>query len=355
MVFYFYFSRSKLLELRLQNHFQDKSDDEFFHYLRITKTTYQQILSKIKEANIFTEGYAGGNIPVQADQALQMFLYYMGNQCTYKVLSDMYHVSESAIMSSFLKCVEAINRLDDHELRWPDNAQELKSIQNDFKRISGFTGVIGSIGGCCVQMRTKKEPPAGYKIGKLRSIMYLLAVTDANCRFIYIQAGFPGTFSLQEAYESSSLGEMIKNNSDSLFADENTHLVGSSEFVLHKHLLIPYDTAMSLTKNQEHYNLKLKETNVSRKAFSYLKNRFSTLQAQVYANLEKIPNIIKACCIIHNISLKDKEDKKFLFKNYKEVIEDYSMFRDDSDFVPSSPSSDAYVKRDAIAKKILRS
>lgn len=181
-----FISSAKIVEMRLFNHFEDKTDKEFFHHLRVTKNTYDYLLEKVKEANIFSENVTGGNVPVQAEQALQMFLYYMGHKCTYKFLSQMYHISESAIMSSFLKCVAGINYLDDKEVRWPSD-QQLNEVQQDFAQISGLPGAAGSIGGCCIEMRTNKEPPAGYKIGKLRSIMYLLAVTDAKLRFIYIQ------------------------------------------------------------------------------------------------------------------------------------------------------------------------
>lgn len=164
------------------------------------------------------------------------------------------------------------------------------------------------------------------------------------------QAGFPGTFSLQEAFESSSLGEMIKTNSSFLFSEEASYLVGTPDLSLHKHIMVPYPETCPLKPAQRALNARLTQACVCEKAFARLKARFTSLQAQVYANLEKIPNIVKACCVIHNVALRDPDDVTFLKEELTQVSEDYSAFRDDSDFVPTKPTDEAFEIRDALAK-----
>ena len=87
------------------------------------------------------------------------------------------------------------------------------------------------------------------------------------------------------------------------FPSPDYHIVGDSAFGLHKHLMIPFKNTGNLSLAQINYNKKLSRARVTiENAFAFLKGRFRRLK-HVDADIERIPKIIKACCVVHNISL----------------------------------------------------
>ena len=67
--------------------------------------------------------------------------------------------------------------------------------------------------------------------------------------------------------------------------------------------MIPFKNTGNLSLAQINYNKKLSRARVTiENAFAFLKGRFRRLK-YVDADIERIPKIIKACCVVHNISL----------------------------------------------------
>ena len=81
------------------------------------------------------------------------------------------------------------------------------------------------------------------------------------------------------------------------------HIVGDSAFGVQKHLMVPFKNSGNLSQAQILFNIKLSKARVTiENAFGFLKGRFRRLK-HVDADIARIPKIIKACCVLHNISV----------------------------------------------------
>ena len=76
--------------------------------------------------------------------------------------------------------------------------------------------------------------------------------------------------------------------------------------------MVPFKNIVDPCETQIKFNTKLSRAKVRvENAFGFLKGRFRRLK-YVDADIGRIPNIVKACCVLHNIALDHPEDIAFL-------------------------------------------
>lgn len=90
-----------------------------------------------------------------------------------------------------------------------------------------------------------------------------------------------------------------------MFAND-THIIGDPAYPLKRNLLVAYKNNGRLTQRQERFNNKLSaaRSNIER-AFALLKGRFRRLKYLDMHRVDKIPQVIMACCVLHNICLNE--------------------------------------------------
>ena len=124
-----------------------------------------------------------------------------------------------------------------------------------------------------------------------------------NKSFSYFQVGFPGSAHDSRVLKSTSLYKSIQNGDPNYFPSPQYHIVGDSAFGVQKHLIVPFKNSGNLSQTQILFNNKLSKARVNiENAFGFLKGRFRRLK-HVEADIARIPKIIKACCVLHNISI----------------------------------------------------
>jgi len=105
----------------------------------------------------------------------------------------------------------------------------------------------------------------------------LMAVCDANKKFTYCFAGYPGSVHYQRVFANSALGHFLP---PALPKQPLYHIVGDSAFQLQPHMMVPYRDTGALTVAQLNYNKKLTQTrrHIVENAFGFLKRRFRHLK-----------------------------------------------------------------------------
>lgn len=80
------------------------------------------------------------------------------------------------------------------------------------------------------------------------------------------------------------------------------HLIGDAVYPLKKWLMKEFNQHLPLTHEQAHYNNILSSAKVVvENAFSRLKGRWRCLLKRNDFELTTIPNLVAACCILHNL------------------------------------------------------
>lgn len=144
----------------------------------------------------------------------------------------------------------------------------------------------------------------------------LLALVDADCRFIYIDVGCNGRTHDAGVLMQSDLRKII-NDADNHFPADSVIgngrkfpyvIVGDDAFPLQKHIMKPY--SHNTTKIERHiFNLRLaRARNVVERAFGIMCNRFRTLQTKINLSVDKVELVNKTCCVLHNLLCEKNEN-----------------------------------------------
>ena len=170
----------------------------------------------------------------------------------------------------------------------------------------------------------------------------LMAIVDANYRFLAYDIGRPGRMSDSGIWFSSSLRKLFEPSEDcnmlnipkhKLLADHlgrmepngkpiPYHLVGDDGFGIHERLIKPYTKDLDAKMNVFNYRLSRARQTVE-VAFGILAARFRVLFNKVYASVENASLIVEASVLLHNYIL----DKRPLIGKEKieQAKEDYRL------------------------------
>ena len=101
----------------------------------------------------------------------------------------------------------------------------------------------------------------------------------------------------------SDLFKKIESNPSQL-SSPGSHIIGDLAYPLKENLLVAYKNTGHLTCRQEKFNNSLSATRSAiERAFALLKGRFRRLKYLNMSNVDKIPRVIIACCVLHNICI----------------------------------------------------
>lgn len=198
-------------------------------------------------------------------------------------------------------------------------------IAEEFERKWQFPNCIGALDGKHVIC----DKPAGsgsmfFNYKKTFSLV-LLALVDANYKFIVIDVGAYGRSSDSGIFRSSSLGKKFFSNNLDIPQEKNLPgtnvpapfvIVGDAAFPLHKSLLRPYpEQAIRDNDERRVFNYRLcRARRVSENAFGILTKRFRIYQRKLQLSPRNMDIVVMATCVLHNF-LRIKVDSEFENRN----------------------------------------
>lgn len=168
---------------------------------------------------------------------------------------------------------------------------------------------IGSLDGKHINFKAPCSAGSFYYNYKGAHSIVLLALADANYKFIYVDMGINGRISDGGVFRESSLREALNKNSLNLPEDEHlpgTNIkvpyvfVGDDAFPLTHRLMKPFpQRGLSVEKRIFNYRLS-RARRIVENTFGILTNRFRILQTTINLSPEKAEIISLACCVLHN-------------------------------------------------------
>lgn len=287
---------------RIGDRLEEKGDLEFFRSLRVTKETFEKVL------NIVENNYEGLP-PVPAKTCLQIGLRYLGSGDTCRDMAESFGYTESCIDSCTQTIVKILREVGSQFIRWP-RGQDAHEAERLFEELSGVPGVIGAMDSCFITIKEPNVYGSHFLNRRKKYSVHLLAVCDPNNRFTYTEAGFPGSAHDSRVFRNTMLHHRMCTSPEDLFPSNSHHITGDALFQLSNHVLVPYRGKLTLT--QARFNSKLSQIRgVAESTFELLTRRFRRLN-YVDADLSRVPGIIIACCILHNIALQNPKEKEYL-------------------------------------------
>ena len=329
---------------------EDCTELRFFEHMRVTRECFDHLLQRIEEGlNIhINRMHTGGRPKIEARKMLAMGLWYLANQDSYREIGEAFGVTKSTAHKAAKGVIDELNNLKSTVIQWP-SGQNLMLEEEYFARLSSIRGTIGSIDGCHIKIEApSKNVQQDYVNRKHYHSINLLAVCDSKKKFTYLSVGSPGSFHDQRVLYRTELWDKIDTTEAChIFPSGFYHIVGDSAFKLMEKLMVPYRDNGSLTIQQKQFNTKLsQQRGLIENAYALLKGRFRRLKC-VRAKLGKIPYIISACAVVHNISLDFPQ-----LENFMEFIDEpvpVAVAPDADLAVDVTPSTRGKQKRDRLA------
>ena len=197
-------------------------------------------------------------------------------------------------------------------LQAPSTEEEWLAVSAKFASKWNYPLCLGALDGKHIAIRQPgKSGSEFYNYKHFYSIL-LMALVDANYRFIYIDVGATGRSGDAGVFERSTLKAAMYDDQLSfpkpaqLVSTEETccyHIVGDEAFPLRTDLMKPYPHR-NLSRDQRIFNYRLSRARrVVENAFGILSSRFRVFLSTICLDAEKVEKLVLAAICLHNFLL----------------------------------------------------
>ena len=193
-------------------------------------------------------------------------------------------------------------------IKFPQN-DDLRNTVERFKTKWGMIQCAGAVDGCHIPVMPPALNHTDFYNRKGWYSMVLQAVVNDNYLFTDVCVGWPGSVHDARVLANSSLYKKAEQK-QILCGDEVAHngfnipvfLIGDSAYPLTTWLMKPFPHHSNLTPSQKSYNFHLSRARiVVENAFGRLKARWRRLMKRNDMNIDNVPCVITAACILHNM------------------------------------------------------
>ena len=179
------------------------------NYLRVTEEQFQEILAAIsshikKEDTVFQQA-------ISPAERLAVSLRFLASGESFVSLSYQFRIGRSAISGIVNEVCKAIySTLQPTYLRVPTETSEWLAIAEDFESLWNFPLCIGAVDGKHVVVESPALSGSDYHNYKNSFSAVLLAIVDAQYRFVYMDAGSNGRIGDSTIWRDSNMLKAIE-------------------------------------------------------------------------------------------------------------------------------------------------
>lgn len=197
-------------------------------------------------------------------------------------------------------------------LMQPPTENEFKNIELGFWQKWNIPNCVGAIDGKHVRVRAPKNSGSLFFNYKDFFSIVLLAVVDANYKFVVVDVGAYGKESDNGIFERSAIGKKIANNSFNIpppkYLPNTTvklphFLIGDEAFALSSYMMKPYAKRVArLDKEKKIYNYRIcRGRRVTENAFGIMSQVFRIFYTPIAVAPSVVDDLILTACCLHNL------------------------------------------------------
>ncbi|XP_072177059.1 uncharacterized protein [Diadema setosum] len=288
---------------------QREDEGRLRNFLRIDAAIFQEILEKIQgkiqRQNTFWRK------ALEPGLKLAITLRYLATGSSYQSLMYGFRVAHNTI-SKFIPevCEAIIDAYAEEVIICPSTPDEWRQVAKQFEDRWNLPHCIGAVDGRHVTLRCPKKSGSIYYNYKGFYSIVLMAVVDADYKFIYVNAGVNGAGSdggvfaetdFREGLESDSLGLPPAEPLPGDQVPVTYFLLGDDAFPLRSWLMKPLPLR-NMTMEQRIYNYRCSRARrVIENAFGILAARFRCLLTTMPQQPKTVESIVLVCCCLHNL------------------------------------------------------
>ncbi|KAL8595199.1 hypothetical protein ACOMHN_043352 [Nucella lapillus] len=285
-------------------------DGEMFQqYFRLSREQFSQVLFLIGDTLIKDNRIRD---VISPRERLAICLRFLATGESFRSIAFSYRVgftTVSRIVSEVCKILW--DRLAPIHLAFPESADYWRLIASNFASKCNFPHCLGALDGKHVVMRAPDNTGSLYFNYKGSFSTVLMALVDANLKFIYIDVGSYGRNSDGGIF-AHSMGKAMATNALKFppdarlpYADNLGPLpyvvVADEAFPLSKHIMRPFPgRSLSLDKRIFNYRLS-RARRIVENAFGVLAARWRIFHAKMAVAPQLANDIVKATIVLHNL------------------------------------------------------
>ncbi len=242
---------------------------------------------------------------------LGITLSYFASGITYYRLEMEFLVPENSISVIVKEVTDAIiMEYADEVLKIPKTPEEWKQVAEVFASRWNFLHCCGAIDGKHIAIIQPNLSTALYHNYKGFFSLILLAVVDGDYKFLWVDAGTPGSTCDASVFDDSTLKAACEDGRINFPAAEPLpndikdmpyFFVGDDAFSLREWMMKPH-SRQGMSHHERIFNYRLSRARrIVENAFGILVNRFRCFTTTMAAQPEQVRQITLACCVLHNL------------------------------------------------------
>ncbi|XP_053999880.1 uncharacterized protein LOC128887706 [Hylaeus anthracinus] len=247
-----------------------EDEERFKTYYRMTKREFYHVLSLVgtkieKQCTQFEKS-------IPAEIRLAVYLRY------------------STIGEIVKECCEAIWEILQPIYIPESKGDQWREIANDFHKKWKYPSCIGALDGKHIQIKCPANTGSlFYNYNGTYSIV-LLALVDANYKFILVRVGAFGKSSDEDTFKRSNMGQLPYV------------IVADEAFPLKPYLMRPYSRTAIISDHEKMYNYRhSRARRIVENAFGILAGRWRVFLTTIQTNPETVDKIVLAATCLHNM------------------------------------------------------
>ncbi|KAK5648040.1 hypothetical protein RI129_002932 [Pyrocoelia pectoralis] len=277
---------------------------KIINLLRMSPETFDFLLSQIQPHIQKLEVI---RTPIAPITRLEITLRYLASGDSMTSISYNFRVGKQTVSTIIRDTCEAIwYSLKDKVFPLP-TTENWKKIAKEFEDKWNFKHCIGALDGKHITMQALPKSGSQYYNYKGAHSIHLLAIADANYKFIMVDIGAAGRLSDGGVFRRSNLGKGFEQSRFNVPEPENNLpyvLVGDEAFPLTTYLMRPFPRRGHLDLTRKVFNYRLSRARrVIENAFGLLVAKWRIFQKPIIASESTINKIVQACVCLHNFLL----------------------------------------------------
>ena len=296
---------------RLLDELHREDPKGFKNFLRITPELFAEMVEKVSPR--LSKATTRMRYPLAVGLKLAVTLRHLATGNSYASLSYCFRVSKSAIAIFVPKVCQAItDAYKDEVMKCPRTPEDWRNVAKGFATRWQYYNCGGALDGKHVPIQ--KPSHAGsmyYNYKKFHSIV-LMAVADANYKFIYVDVGAEGSAGDGGTWYRCTLHDAIEQQrvgfpDASPLPNDDTpvpfHLVADDAFAMKTWMMKPY-SHHTQAHHERIFNYRLSRARrVVENAFGLMQARLRIFGTTMLQHPRNVKKITMCGCVLHNLIL----------------------------------------------------